>query len=715
MFSKPRSTFALLNEAFTTARLKIAKSSCTTASTEQEASFVSFSSIGKVQRHARVGIDLYRLACHANASVTEGFESCHSERLLSLRGTVLRSSNIKSRVAKKPVECANCGYRFLLECGTKEGSAHVPSRCPSHHVMSNGNITDVKPCDSTTFRSVNAVQPFLSDFQEIQVQLQGVSRQGRVTLGYMWDLDEFLVSATDVPRDESQVVPHEEVTVTHTLQVVLPDILVEKCRVGDEVCLSVMFHWQWCRAVRRQQADIKVVCLANAIFVISENESVVQSLNDVDVENFASFWRYHSPGPAGFVKIDRIASGRAQGRDIILRSVYSDLSELHAVKLAILLTLIGGVQQTNRCSVNNIRSDCHLLIVGDSGTGKSCLLRYISKLATRAIVVNGAASTLAGMSAMLSISGDEKNCSYEAGALTMANGGICCIDQFHLIGYQARAVIHEAMEQQTVSIAKGKTIATIQARCSIIGAAAAKGIKYNTTPSVAFNTGLAASMLSRFDCIMVIHDAKQSLADEALSSHLIALHGHVHAQAKNTGWSNFPDKASLRWIAGNRSSHFSDDIKDGVLTPTAQESYRTKKKSGNMITDAWPFDSIRKYISLVRCALDPMLSPDAESLIRGYYQLCRCEMSGPVRPTIRLLESLVRLSQAHAKLVWRFETVCQDVAVAVHFSEMAKLGSQQDTTSSDFFAIPTLKEAMKCREIQLVQQIREKLGPMWWK
>jgi len=76
---------------------------------------------------------------------------------------------------------------------------------------------------------------------------------------------------------------------------------------------------------------------------------------------------------------------------------------------------------------------------------------------------------------------------------------------------------------------------------------------------------------------------------------------------------------------------------------------------------------------------------------------------------------LVRLSQAHAKLVWRFETVCQDVAVAVHFSEMAKLGSKQDTTSSDFFAIPTLKEAMKCREIQLVQQIREKLGPMWWK
>ena len=59
----------------------------------------------------------------------------------------------------------------------------MPSRCPSHHVMSNGNITDVKPCDSTTFRSVNAVQPFLSDFQEIQVQLQGVSRQGRVTLG----------------------------------------------------------------------------------------------------------------------------------------------------------------------------------------------------------------------------------------------------------------------------------------------------------------------------------------------------------------------------------------------------------------------------------------------------------------------------------------------------------------------------------------------------
>ena len=111
-----------------------------------------------------------------------------------------------------------------------------------------------------------------------------------------------------------------------------------------------------------------------------------------------------------------------------------------------------------------------------------------------------------------------------------------------------------------------------------------------------------------------------------------------------------------------------------------------------------------------------MLTPDAESLIRGYYQLCRCQMSGQsTRPTIRLLESLVRISQAHAKLVWRNETACQDVVVAVYLSEVPCFGSQEDKNSTVMVGIQTLKDAIKHKEIQLVQQIRATLGPMWWK
>ena len=159
-------------------------------------------------------------------------------------------------------------------------------------------------------------------------------------------------------------------------------------------------------------------------------------------------------------------SHRLQGCDIILQSVCAGLFQLQTVKLAILLTLVSGVPQTNGCFVSNIRSDCHLLLVGDSGSGKSYLLRHASKLAMRAITVNGAGSTLAGMSAVVPTHGDDKDFLYEYGAFTMANGGICCIDQFHLIGYQARAVVHEAMEQQTISIAKGRTITSIQTRCS---------------------------------------------------------------------------------------------------------------------------------------------------------------------------------------------------------------------------------------------------------
>uniref|UniRef100_A0A7S0IB64 DNA helicase n=1 Tax=Micromonas pusilla TaxID=38833 RepID=A0A7S0IB64_MICPS len=716
LFSRPRSTFALLHAASITARAKLSRNVCTTACTEDKASGNILSALAKTWRPARIGIDIYRLACPLSTPGLEDVKSCNVERLVLLRGTVLRSTNIKSRAAERLVQCVDCGYSFLLACGTKEGNVQVPPRCPGQYAASNEHTLDAKPCHGTIFRPFDAVQPFLSDFQKIQVQLQGAPCGGRTVSGSEWRLDETLLGTTDLLTGRSQ---HEDITVGRTVQVVLSDDMVQTCKPGDDICLSAIFQWEWHRASRRQRAHVKMIYLATAIVVTSEKLSLLQRLNDADVQNFASFWRCHSHGP-GNIRNNRNASSishRLQGRDIILQSVCAGLFQLQTVKLAILLTLVSGVPQTNGCFVSNIRSDCHLLLVGDSGSGKSYLLRHASKLAMRAITVNGAGSTLAGMSAVVPTHGDDKDFLYEYGAFTMANGGICCIDQFHLIGYQARAVVHEAMEQQTISIAKGRTITSIQTRCSIIGAAAAKGIKYETAASITSNTGLAAPILSRFDCIMVLHDVKHSLADRALSSHLIKRHRRVHFPARKAGSCNPSDKDSeaLQKFAENITLRTLDLIESGN-TSTSKENYPTDGESDDTIAGKWTFDDVRKYISLVRCALDPMLSPDAESLIRGYYQLCRCQMSGQTtRPTIRLLESLVRISQAHAKLVWKNETACQDVVVAVYLSEVPCFGSQEDKNSTVMVGIQTLKDAIKHKEIQLVQQIRATLGPMWWK
>jgi len=219
--------------------------------------------------------------------------------------------------------------------------------------------------------------------------------------------------------------------------------------------------------------------------------------------------------------------------DKLIASIAPSIYGHTDIKTAVALSLFGGVSKVAQGKLN-IRGDINVLLLGDPGTAKSQVLKYIEKTAHRAVFATGQGASAVGLTASVRKDPLTAEWTLEGGALVLADRGTCLIDEFDKMNDQDRTSIHEAMEQQTISISKAGIVTTLQARCSIVAAANPIGGRYNSTVPLAQNVELTEPILSRFDIMCVVRDTVDPAEDERLANFVVKSHGRAHPAANST-------------------------------------------------------------------------------------------------------------------------------------------------------------------------------------
>lgn len=293
------------------------------------------------------------------------------------------------------------------------------------------------------------------------------------------------------------------------------------------------------------------------------------------------------------------------------------------VKEAIALQLFGGITK-EMPDGSHLRGDIHILLIGDPGIAKSQLLRYVVKLSPRAIYTSGQSSTSAGLTAtaVKDEFGDGR-WTLEAGALVLADMGVAAVDEMDKMQKEDRNALHEAMEQQTISVAKAGITATLKSRCALLGAANPKYGRFDEFTPIGEQINMPASLLSRFDLIFIMGDKPDSKRDGAIAEHILKAHSIGETIAQHT----------RNPIPGISDDYIKEQLKP--VTPDIDPSL------------------FRKYVAYAKRTCFPRLSDAAREVLVDYYLRLRglaSDSSKPVPVTARQLEALVRLAEASAKI-----------------------------------------------------------------
>ncbi|OCH90248.1 MCM-domain-containing protein [Obba rivulosa] len=314
-------------------------------------------------------------------------------------------------------------------------------------------------------------------------------------------------------------------------------------------------------------------------------------------------------------------------RKRIVKSIAPSIYGHEDIKTALALSMFGGVRKDREG--HRVRGDINVLLLGDPGTAKSQFLKYVEKTSHRSVFATGQGASAVGLTASVRKDPITREWTLEGGALVLADKGTCLIDEFDKMNDSDRTSIHEAMEQQTISISKAGIVTQLQARCAVIAAANPVRGRYNPTIPFQQNVELTEPILSRFDILCVVKDTVDPVQDELLARYVVGSHLRSHPKFEAE--------------------------KDEMDIGTSLDA------------DIIPQDLLRKYIMYAREKIRPKLYDiDQEKLSRLYADLRRESLAtGSYGITARHLESMIRMAEASAKMSLREYVRADDVDLAI--------------------------------------------------
>lgn len=607
-------------------------------------------------------------------------QSKHINKLISLQGIITRTSLIRPKLAR---------------------SVHYADETARFHYRSYKDATTslVTPLPGVPQQASNTNELQENPLQQNDPAVSAGSTEGGLTAAVYPTQDaegnklvtEFGFSEyRDHQRLTLQEMPEQSPAgqLPRQLEIIIDDPdLVDLVKCGDRVAIVGVFKSAGGGGLNDRKGVVglqgfKTFLLANSIWPLKTRSTGIQSsesINEQDVEKIAKLSKFNQS-----IKNDNLFN-------LLSRSLAPSIYGHDHIKKAILLMLLGGVEK-NLDNGSHLRGDINILMVGDPSTAKSQVLRFVLNTAPLAIATTGRGSSGVGLTAAVTSDKETGERRLEAGAMVLADRGIVCIDEFDKMSEMDRVAIHEVMEQQTVTIAKAGIHTTLNARCSVVAAANPINGRYDTTKDTRHNIALPDSLLSRFDLLFIVTDTSTPQRDRHISEHVLRTHryvppGYVEGEpireklniSLAVGEDLVKDNSSMdEDTKGVLSNDYdeeniiglfdSDDVENkkifeftkdlGVafekfnplLHAGAKISINNDDPNGTRIPLIVSIQFLKKYIQYAKEYFEPQLTDSATNVIVKTYTELRGTKDVRAAVTARTLETLIRLSTAHAKL-----------------------------------------------------------------
>ena len=542
----------------------------------------------------------------------------HLGKLAAVDGLVKKRTEVRPKLQVGSFQCQKCGAIVRIE--QEEDILKEPSEC----------YEDQGGCGRvSSFKLLSSLSSFI-DSQKIEIQenpegLRGGAQPERIS-------------------------------------VYLEDDLVGEIAPGDRVIVNGILH-----SMQRRRGTFRLTSFDKTMEAISI-ESQELAFEEVEVT---------PEDEQEIIKVSKDPDLYNKMRESFSPTIFG----LNVEKEAMILQLFGGLAK-EMPDGTRIRGDIHALFVGDPGTAKSQMLTYMSKLAPRSVYASGKASSAAGLTAAaVRDEFAEGQWTLEAGALVLADMGVACIDEIDKMDEGDRSAIHQAMEQQEISVAKAGINATLKSRCALLAAANPKLGRFDEFLPIHEQINMLPALLSRFDLIFSIIDKPNRTKDNDLATHILLTHkaGEVTEQISR--------------------------IKKSKYTKKEQESLM------KIILPTFPPEFLRKYVAYAKRNIFPVMTDDALEMLKNYYVDFRNSSEDSVTFTPRQLEAFVRLSEASARLRLSQEVTVDDAKRAIYVVDqyLRRVGMDRETGKFDIDIIATGISHSQHDRMRIIMDIIQRL------